>query len=521
MKDIKNLVLPDSFEGMKGELGQNLNKMMEFFVPITETEQDISLIAASIKNTGKLLLMHGNPGIGKSTFIQSLKWRNHIPIREIINIDTCRFDSERSKLPQLIGKLNELSTQNDVKPTKNGVVVFVVDYLESLEDETPENKKSFFRDLNGILRNTPIMIIWPVTEKSDIQDIVGYTKAVSGTLFYRGKEVIYFQGPPKEKFPMILKNTISVLNTGYTINDYQLIDSDFDELLTKLNNSSNEFTLRDYIYEVRQLWFDRTGKIKQILDAIPKPTEIWFVFGMPEAEQLVTQFVRKSKNIDDCWDAYHSKLDEYIHDNQKSAFWNSNRLQLAIAGTFKSKIFYMPTNTLVSSIATYGKEFNVDSKINWESTGILHDWQTESTAKRFLKNSPLVRQINKEQAKFGATRSGIAKESIENARKAFNEINAIASKYNPQRDGSDKPFNKTIAKALREVIPNKEIRAEVPHPWLTNIIPDIIVEESDKIICIEFCFTKKNVPSAVANYVLNKLDNYMRQLEGMYPESFK
>lgn len=521
MADIKNLVLPDSFEDMKGELGENLNKMMEFFVPITETEQDISLIATSIKNTGKLLLMHGIPGIGKSTFIQSLKWRNHITIREIFNIDAGGFNPEISKLPQLLKTIKELSSQNDVKPTKNGVVLLVIDYLESLEDERPENKKSFFRDLNGILRNTPIMIIWPVTERSDIQDIIGYTKAVSGTIFYRGKEVVYFQGPPKEKFPLILKNTISVLNTGYTFNDYQLIESDFDELLIKLSDSLSEFTLRDYIFEVRSLWYERTGKIKQILDTIPKPTEIWFVFSMPEAESLVTQFVRKSKNIEDCWDAYHSKLDEYIHANQKSAFWNSNRLQLAISGSFKTKIFYMPTNTLVSSLATYGGEFKVNEKIDWSITGILGTWKTESTAKRFLKTAPLVRQINKEQATFGATRSGRAKESVENARAAFNQINALASKYNPQRDGSDKPFNKTIAKAISEVIPNIQIRAEVPHPWLINIIPDITVEEKDKLICIEFCFTKKDVPSAIADYVLNKLDNYMRQLEGMYPELFK
>lgn len=521
MREIKDFVLSDSFEDMKGELGKDLDRMMDFFVPVIEAEHEISLITTAIKNTGKLLLMIGTPGVGKSTFIQSLKWRNHIPIREIYNINATDFSSEQSKLPQLLKTIKQVCTENDIRPTANGVYLFVVDYLESLEDETPEIKKAFFRDLNGIMRHYPIMVIWPVTEEIDIQDIINYSSAVSGTLFYHGREVINFEGPPKEKFQQIMKNTISVLNTGYTFNDFQLTDKDFDDLLMKLTKDKNQFTFRDYIFAVRQLWFERTGKIERILSSIPKPTEIWFVFSMPEAEHLVTQFIRKSQNIDDCWDAYHAKLDEYIHDNQKSAYWNSNRLQIAISGSFKAKIFFMPTNILVSSIAAFGTEFNVDSKIDWLSTGISKNWYYQSNAKNFLIKSPLIKQLKGEPVQFGATRSGVAKEAIIKATKAYEEINAISSKYNLKRDGSDKPFNKTMAKALKEVLPNYVIKPEVPHPWLTNIIPDITIEENDKIICLEFCYTKKSIPSTIADYVLNKLDNYMRQLEGMYPELLK
>lgn len=517
----RDLVLPDSFEGVKTELGSNVNKMMEFFVPIDEAETELTLISNSIKNSGKLVLMHGVPGVGKSTFIQSLKWRNHINIREIFNIDATDLNYAEPKLPQLLQKIINICTKNDVEPTSNGVVLFVIDYLETLSGENPDIIKAFFTSLNGILRQTPIMIIWPVTEESDVNDIKNYISAVSRTLFYKGKEVIYFQGPPKEKFPQILKNTISALNTGYTFNDFQLIDEDFDELLSKLSNESNNFTLREYIFEINQLWMNRSGKIEKILKSIPKQTEIWFVFSMPEAEQLVTQFVRKSKNIEDCWDAYHSKLDEYIHGNQKESYWTSQRLQIAISGSFKAKIFYMPTNALVSCLAAYGKEFEIDKKIDWKKAEILKNWENKSTASRFLKNSPLIKQLNGEQVQFGSSRSGRAKESIENARAAFEQINAISCKYNVQRDGSDKPFNKAIASALVEIFPKWNIQCEKPHPWLPNIIPDITVEKNNKLICLEFCYTKRDVPSAIADYVLIKLDNYMRQFEGKYPDIIK
>lgn len=518
---IKDLVLSDSFEEMKGELGNNISKMMDFFVPILEAEQDISLVATSIKNTGKLILLKGSPGIGKSTFIQSLKWRNHILINEIVNIDASEFDPTESRLTQLLKVLNEKCKKLNVTPTQKGVLLFVIDYLESLTDETPESKKAFFRSLNGILRTKPIMIIWPITEQEDVEDMINYSSAVSGTLFYKGKEVIEFKGPDRVKFPSIVKNTISVLNTGYTYADFQLTDNDFDDIINNLSSVKSSFTLRDYILELRQLWTERTGKMQQILSSIPKPTEIWFVFSMPEAEQLVTPFIRKSRNHDDSWDAYHSKLDEYIHDNQKEAYWDSSRLQIAISGSFKAKIFFLPTHTLVSTLASYGQALNVHGKIDWISTGMDKNWLKASAAKKFLENSPLIKYLQKKPVQLGVSRSGPAKTSIEKARKAFNEINAISSKYNIARDGSDKPFNKTIATALEDLLPDYNIKSEVVHPWLHNIRPDIILESDEKIICLEFCYTKQTVPSAVANYVLNKLDDYMRQLEGMYPTLLK
>lgn len=136
---------------------------------------------------------------------------------------------------------------------------------------------------------------------------------VKTIIWNRGKEVLDFDGPNKEIFPSILKNTISVLNTGYIYSDFQLTDADFVETLDELKNSGNAFTLRDYIIKIRELWFEKTDRVAEIVKTIPKQTEVWFIFSMPEAEQLVAQFVRKSQNLEECWDAYHAKLDEYIH----------------------------------------------------------------------------------------------------------------------------------------------------------------------------------------------------------------
>lgn len=520
----KELLLPISFEEIRSELGENLSRMMEFFVPIHQIEQEISLIATSIKHSGKLVLIHGKPGVGKSTFIQSLKWRNHIPVKEVYNVDTTNasiFKHTEPKLPKLLQVISEACDRNNIFPNKNGAFVFVIDYLESLSGEDPNLRKAFFQSLNGILRQKPILILWPITELADINLIKDYSSAVSGTLFYRGKEAINFRGPSKEQFSKILKNTISVLNTGYTYSDFLLTEGDFDVLLDMLENKGSFYTLRDYIIEVSELWKRRTNQTEQILSKIPKQTEIWFVFCMPEAEQLVTQFARKSKNIDDCWDAYFTKLDEYTHDNQKEAFWAPNRLQLAISGVFKTKTIYISTNALVSCVAAYGKDSKSYDKIDWESSGIFSNWYNKTTAKKFMNNSPLVKQLLDKPVQFGNARGGSVKQSLEMSKKVYAEINAVCSNYIPARDGSDKPFNKIIASALTDLLPLYKVSTETPHPWLNNIIPDIMIEKSDRLICLEFHYTKKTVPSAIADYVLKKLDTYMRQIESLFPRILK
>lgn len=260
-------------------------------------------------------------------------------------------------------RIKSVVKNQNISPNENGVVTIIFDYLESMENETPEDKKTFFRDLNGFLRQNPILIIWPITERQDAEDIINYSKAVSGTLFYRGKEVLDFRGPEKDKFPSIVKNTISVLNTGYTYSDFQLTEADFAEILETQMKSGEEFTLRDYIIDIKDRWGQKTQRLKTIKQSIPKPTEVWFIFSMPEAEQVVAQFVRKSKNVDECWDAYHAKLDEYIHNGQKAEYWNSNRLQLAVSGAFKTKIMFLQTNALVSCLAAYGDSFGVRKKL--------------------------------------------------------------------------------------------------------------------------------------------------------------
>lgn len=208
--DMNELVLFSAFEEISRFLddSQVNAKLMEFIEPIQTVEEDINIVTSSMKTSGKIMFLYGRPGVGKSTFIKSLSWRPHVFIREIIEIDANdHISNGLISLFDIISRHKEAAYQKRDK----GPTCLVLNYLEHLDDYAEGDVKSFFRKLNGLLRNTPVFIIWPVTNKVDVEHMLQYSKDVSGTLFYRGKEVVDFPGPPQEKFRDIVIRTISVL----------------------------------------------------------------------------------------------------------------------------------------------------------------------------------------------------------------------------------------------------------------------------------------------------------------------
>ena len=138
-------------------------------------------------------------------------------------------------------------------------------------------------------------------------------------------------------------------------------------------------------------------------------------------------------------------------------------------------------------------------------------WKRKSQAVSFLSTSPIIYLLKGQGAKFGSRRG--ASSPAENVQPAFTKINQhIAT----SGEGSDQPINKCLAIGLRETLglDENQIVAEKDHPWLDGIRPDImILSDPDKIICVEMHYTNDKRPYVIADYVLKKMDRYMKQIE--------
>ncbi len=525
--EANTLFLPSSYEDIIKKVGKDQARLADLIFPVEEFEKEIIKVLANISTHGHLLFLYGASGSGKSTFTHSLEFQKHIDIQEIISIDSRRPIAGKSvdrdkKLDQIIERISsEADTFFESHKTDGQKLCIILEFLETLSDSDKKRAVSFFRDLNSVLRSYPVLIIWPVTVREDLERMQELAKHYSSSMFDRKIPFIHFTGPPLEEYPEITKKTISFFNNGKACYDFQINDDDLiryrDYFLEK---PKEKHLIREYLLDIRDLWIERIEYHSQILKNIPKPTEVWFVFSYPGAENTVTQFSRQNPaNVDETWNAEYNPLQPYIQEHaQRAADWRPGRLTMALSTRMlTTKILFLPTNALISCICAYSKESGIDIEkqefLDVNLYKVPKKWLQKSHARDRLVRTPLFLQIEGSQKPTGKRRSGKIEEALKNARQAFEKINSDIS----SKRLSDQPLNKAVCLALQDLIKKKpnlniSLMVEEKHPYL-NVRPDITVKTEDKIICLEFCYTNNNTPGFLADYVLRKLNVYMKQLE--------
>ncbi|MEG3438543.1 hypothetical protein V0288_15535 [Pannus brasiliensis CCIBt3594] len=522
---IEDLFLPFSYEEILSRVEKNDARLVDLIVPVTEFEEPIIQVAADISTAGYLLFLYGVSGVGKSTFISSLKIQKHIPIQEIISIDASELTPQSSsnlKLQLLREEIKKKSveffSENNKKEEK---LCIVIDYLENLKDEEESQIKAFFRDLNALLRKYAILIIWPITVRQDLEDMRKFAQDYSSTMFHRRTPFIEFTGPPIDEYPNIAKKTIMFFNAGKTCYEFQLTDNDLEDLKIQYQQKpQDKHLIRDYLKDVKTFWEKRTNYLSRISKSIPKPTEVWFIFSYPEAEGVVARFAKQTPDIiNEMWNADYKSLYAYINDNnQRKADWSPKRLTLALSSRMlTTKIMYLPTNALVSCIAAYAKEAGIpitrDDFLDENQYKVPIHWFGKKKAIDTLKRTPLCLQLSNVSIPGGKRKSGTVEKGLNNARQAFQKINEDI--YQHKNKISDHLFNKAVYLTLKDSLENKNFKfsCEERHPYLTTIQPDILVDTQKSLVCLEFCYTTDATPGKIAEYVLSKLNKYMKQLE--------
>lgn len=525
-----DLFLPFTYEEILEEIGEKKSRLPDLIVRVTEFEEKIILVLKDMRNSGYLLFLYGVSGVGKSTFISSLKFQKYITIQEIVSIDASELikeDDSGLKLKELIKKVKQSAINFFSENNKNNdKLCIVIDYLENLEDEQENHVRAFFRDLNGLLRKYSILIIWPVTVREDLQNMQNFAKNFSSAIFHSRIPYIEFTGPPLEQYPNIAKKTIEFFNSGKSCHEFQLNDHDFETLKNNYQQKPQEkHLIRDYLKNVRTLWEERTNYFKKIENSIPKPTEVWFIFPYPEAENTVKEFAKRiPENRNEMWNAQYNALYQYINENkQRTADWSSQpeRLTLALnSRILTTKIMYLPTNALISCIVAYADDAQIPiSREDFKDPDkydVPAHWFGKKVANNTLKRTPLYLQLSGGQNPTGKRKSGTVQKALDSSRKAFEKINEDISASKSGKIG-DQPFNKAICLALEQTLSefNLQFRCEEYHQHL-RIKPDITVETNNKIICLEFHYTLNTTPGHLANYILSKLDTYMKQLYQFY-----
>lgn len=194
----EQLTLPTMYEDIRRELKSSgesyIAKLMEFVKPVESAESELSEVAMQMRQgSGRVVFLLGEPGSGKSTFIESLTWRQHLPFSNLEEID-CESMTE-DVMDQLLKRINHIAETDKPRSKSDRFTAVTVNYMENLKGIKDKNIKSFFRSLNGILRKSPLLIVWPVTSERDANEMMSHAKEISNTMFYKDKEIIRFEGP--------------------------------------------------------------------------------------------------------------------------------------------------------------------------------------------------------------------------------------------------------------------------------------------------------------------------------------
>jgi hypothetical protein len=499
------LFIPMAYEEMSAELKYDISKLTQIVQPVIEVEKEINVILTRVRKSGNVLFLLGKSGVGKSTFLDSLKWRSHIVKRNIINLNSTEIVPSDG-LNGLFRKIKEISDVARVEADK-GPTIIVIDYLESIADQQEIDISGFFRNLNGLIRISPILIIWPVTRKEDADFMIDLANRIATTLFYPGKEIINFSGPEEDMFIDIGKRTITVINDGKEPSEFGITNDTFCEVLNEFKALPHvQKTIRTFLHLVKCKWELQSDYLKQISAKIPRPIEVWFCFAYKNAESVVSQFSRKGQTVEETWTPIHDKFFEYIPNSQRSSVWNATRLQLALFGYIKTRIMFLPTNALIATLLAYSDNNEIQRLI--KSHNPPKYWNGKRLAQNFLSSTPLVKQARGEKYQIGLRKGGPAAKALELAAPIFSSLN----KGMTCKNISDVAINKPIAEALTDLLGFK-VFAQTKHPWLKNICPDILLDLPDKTISVEFHYTDDDSPHKIADYVLKKLNTYMSQIE--------
>lgn len=530
------LYLPLSYEEARQEIGMETADLLQLFLFLPEFEQKILSVLDDVRSTGKILFIYGSSGIGKTTFLNSLKYRSFLPIRDVIEVSGYRLENtspSAAKTDTLFEQIHRIAEEDSRYTDKSKKTCLILSVLEHLEGEDEGAIRKFFMNLNGLLRQYPLLIFWQVNVKEDLDKMLFYARSIATTLTSRRLEYLEFTGPKQDDFPEVIRKNVSAIYQGKDITDFQLHDGDLIYALDKLRGRKREEqTIRKYIEIVLDIWENRFDYVKDLQESIPGNMELWIILCHPEAEELVDRSTRRSRRTEDYYNVDYAALDDYIKGSRKrSAQWQQGELALALS-IIKTKIMFIGTHAFVNAVAAYGPQvsgFPLTPAQVREWNLPVEYYQPRRVA-LFLARSPLLRQLALRSTRSGNWSRGnkMVEVAISQATDIFRTINdRISSKSNKW---SDQPFNRALMLAIKESYNNPlestdlpedraelDFQAEVTHPHI-GLRPDIFIvnKEDNKNICIEMHYTISTQQSQIIGYTLDKLKDYWDQVKHLY-----
>jgi energy-coupling factor transporter ATP-binding protein EcfA2 len=197
----EDLYVPDRFEGLRGA---GISALQAIVYPV---DGGLKVIDARIRECraarrGGFMLLRGNSGAGKSTFLDTI----HLFRQGVTTHRIAAHEDVQAALESL-------------GPGTARLVV--LEGREALGEEAATSLEASLHAINSFLR-TPAgaetLVVWPTNTDALTQQLEALATAIGAeAMFGTGDRVTQFSGPPKAEYVGIAERTVGALNEGASL----------------------------------------------------------------------------------------------------------------------------------------------------------------------------------------------------------------------------------------------------------------------------------------------------------------
>lgn len=466
----EKFLLPDRFEGLHETAGnKDITKIIS---PVEYGINTIQNIYEEMDSSGRgsLLILLGNSGSGKTTFLRTLDLF-------IENVEILTLSNEMD-VKESINKLTE---------SRFELRIIVIEGRESILDMSNIEVTTAIHVINSFIRSKKgkkSLVVWPCNNKDIVDNLVETSRTVGATSLL-GLEDTYFtfDGPDKGQFMHIAKQTVELLNNGKTLLDFGITDE------TAQNYVKKAKTIGEYLKLINGAVRKNKNFVRNL--KIKEHCKMWvIVLGQNEPSKDV-EALTKGEFLDaDIQRLLVSTGANVVQDLKEIP----DKIAL-LSNYLDTKIIYIPIIDALSIVRNYAnEELKVAMKLRGMS--LKKDYKI---AER-LKNSELVRMIQKDTKLMG--KKGVT---------GTNSINSFA-KLLEISETNDRLLNDAFGRALLD---NGYIDDYLTEQNFGNGLTrrtDLLCKVEGIELRLEFMWRKKTSKAEIANYTLTKLNNYGRAM---------
>lgn len=469
--NIDEIVVPDRYEVLAQSAKAGLKDIVE---KIPASLAQIRAIGRKIStaNRGAFLILRGDSGTGKSTFLHTLPFF-------LEDIEVFSVPGSHSIQQFLLNK----------KKSK-GFTVFVLEEREALVSFSDKELETWLHEINGFCRSSAgknCLVVWPCNTDELRDRLVDLAKAIGGKALTGGGVGWHnFIGPEKEKWPRIATKTLGLANQGASLADVGMTS----EQLETLKESSD--TLGDYFSDIQDIVQAAQGEVENLVEK--EQCRLWVL--VLAGNEPAAEISGLTRGVDALIDT--ARLMSATEANIVSELKKYPE-KIGIVGTvLDARVTYLPVLSVTSIIRAFASN---TLKARLKVRGFALSPAQEHDAIERLRKSEFGKLLKGASTDFLPRGKKLGSKS----REAFEKLADIAS-------ANDHELNKCIGDALKKAKIIKSYELEQDFGEGLTRRTDLVCKIGDETIRVECMWRKTTSRADIANYTLTKVNNYAKAI---------